>query len=371
MLASYGVIGLSQLQDIDFKDKITGLLLGMAVGDALGLPFEGMSSLRVAKILGPGALHHRFVFGRGMVSDDTEHACFTAQAMLAAPNDSKRFARSLAWRLRGWLVGLPAGVGFGTLRAILKLWFGFSPERSGVSSAGNGPAMRAPILGACLGQDPDKLRRYVRASTRLTHRDSRAEEGALIIAQAAWRAVCYPSTPLHAEAFLAGLAAQVEGAELRKSLDTVRECLAQDQSPEVLVSRMGLQRGVTGYINHTVPVALYAWLRFPSDFRKAIEAVVRMGGDTDTTAAIVGALAGATVDASRIPQDWLYGLIEWPRTVTWIQTLGLRLAAQFHELRVDNFSGPLPLFWLGILPRNLFFMVAVLAHGLRRLFPPY
>ena len=362
---------MSQLQDIDFKDKITGVLLGMAVGDALGLPFEGMSSLRVAKILGQGALQHRFVFGRGMVSDDTEHACLTAQSLLAAPNDPKRFARSLAWRLRWWLVGLPASVGLATLRAILKLWLCVSPERSGVYSAGNGPAMRAPILGACLGNDPAQLRQYVRASTRLTHRDPQAEEGALIVAQAAWRAVCYPATPLQAAAFLADLATQVEGAELREALDVVRDCLIRDQKPEVLLERMNLCRGVTGYINHTVPVVLYAWLRSPTDFPKAIETVVRMGGDSDTTAAIVSALAGATVGAPGIPRDWRNGLIEWPRTTTWMRSLSLRLASQFQVEPVDPNSGPLPLFWPGVLLRNVFFLSAVLVHGFRRLLPPY
>jgi hypothetical protein len=44
----------------------------------------------------------------------------------------------LARRLRGWLAAMPAAVGFGTLRAILKLWMGFPPSRSGVRSAGNG-----------------------------------------------------------------------------------------------------------------------------------------------------------------------------------------------------------------------------------------
>lgn len=348
-----------------------GLLLGMAVGDALGLPFEGMSPRRIAKILGNGPLRHRFVFGRGMVSDDTEHACLTAQALLAAPNDPKRFARSLAWRLRWWLVGLPASVGLATLQAILKLWLGLSPERSGVHSAGNGPAMRAPILGACLGQDPEKLRHYVRASTRLTHRDPRAEEGAWMIAQAACRAVCFPASTLQAETFLTELGAQVEGAELRKALDTVKECLAQDKIPEAFMEYMSLRRGVTGYVNHTVPAVLYAWLRSPTDFRKAIETAVRMGGDTDTTAAIVGALAGIRVGASGIPEDWLHRLVEWPRTVTWIRALGFRLAVSFQDSPREGFPGPLPLFWPGLLPRNLSFLAVVLAHGFRRLLPPY
>ena len=75
-----------------------------------------------------------------MISDDTEHTLMVAQSLLKHPDDADAFARSLAWRLRWWVLGLPAGVGLATARACLKLWLGFSPERSGIWSAGNGPA---------------------------------------------------------------------------------------------------------------------------------------------------------------------------------------------------------------------------------------
>src|SRR4051794_5884011 len=91
-------------------DRLTGALLGTAVGDALGLPREGLSRRRAQRLYGKGPIRHRFVLGRGMLSDDTEHACMTAQALLAAPEDEMRFARSLAWRLRGWLAAMPAAV---------------------------------------------------------------------------------------------------------------------------------------------------------------------------------------------------------------------------------------------------------------------
>ena len=45
---------------------------------------------------------------------------------------------------------------------------------------------------------------------------------------------------------------------------------------------LGLSKGVTGYIYHTVPVAIYAWLRHYGDFRATIEAALDCGGDTDT-----------------------------------------------------------------------------------------
>jgi ADP-ribosyl-[dinitrogen reductase] hydrolase len=92
-----------------WSDRIAGVILGTAVGDAPGLPREGLSRRRAARLFGDPPLRHSFLFGRGMASDDTEHTCMTGQALLRAPEDVDVFARSLAWRLRFWLLGLPAG----------------------------------------------------------------------------------------------------------------------------------------------------------------------------------------------------------------------------------------------------------------------
>src|SRR5690242_20679952 len=118
----------------DLHQRLAGLLLGTAVGDALGLPGEGLSRNRIERRW-HGNWRHRFVFGHGMCSDDTEHSLFVAQALLSHPNDPAAFQRCLAWKLRFWLFGVPAGIGLATLRALLKLWLGFPPTRSGVFSA--------------------------------------------------------------------------------------------------------------------------------------------------------------------------------------------------------------------------------------------
>lgn len=169
----------------ELQERLSGALLGMAVGDSLGLPMEGMSARRAGRVYG-GELRQRLLLGRGMMSDDTEHACLTAQALLVDPRGGARFARSLAWRLRWWLCGLPAAVGWGTLRAICKLWLFVPRGWRGVRSAGNWACMRAPILGAyfAAAEERERLREAVRASTRLTHRDARAEAGAMAIAVA-------------------------------------------------------------------------------------------------------------------------------------------------------------------------------------------
>jgi ADP-ribosylglycohydrolase len=354
-------------------DKIAGTILGTAVGDALGLPREGLSRRRARRLFGEAPLRHRLLLGRGMVSDDTEHTCMTGQALLRAPDDAAAFARSLAWRLRFWLLGLPAGTGRATLRAVVKLWLGFPPTRSGVWSAGNGPAMRAALLGVCLGHDRERLRACVRASARLTHTDPRAERGAFLVALAAHCGAARGPQDVRGETFLREAREGVPESdeELRGLLHKMADHLGRDAPAVELADALGLRRGVSGYVYHTVPLALYGWLRHPGDFRQAVEEVVALGGDADSTGAVVGGIAGATLGAGGIPAEWLTGLLEWPRSVAWMRRLAERLARQFPHGGSPARPGPLPLFWPGLVPRNLFFLSVVLAHGFRRLLPPY
>ena len=353
---------------MEHSDRILGCLLGGAVGDAIGLPHEGLTRRRIALRLGSGPIEHALIFRRGMLSDDTEHACMTAQAMLRAPDDPDAFMRSLAWRLRLWLLGLPAAIGLGTLRALIRLWLGWPPTRSGVGSAGNGPAMRAAILGACLGHDPERLRSYVERSTRMTHSDPRALAGALAIAGAAAQIVHHHGAD-DPPAVLRKLRADTDDPELVAALDLAATLLAQGGSATDFACALGQVDGVSGYIHHTVPVALYCWMHAPRDVRGVVESAVRLGGDTDTVAAIAGGLAGAAAGSGGVPVSWLRGLCEQPRSLRWLHRLAARLAATFVATPAAR-PGPLPLFWPALLLRNLVFTAVVLGHGFTRLWPP-
>jgi ADP-ribosylglycohydrolase len=256
------------------------------------------------------------------------------------------------------LAALPPAIGFGTLRALLRLWLGWPPVRSGVRSAGNGAVMRAPIIGAWL-DDPERIGAFVAASTAITHRDPRAHAGALAVAITAHHAV--RDREIDAGRVLAHVRACVADRELLAALDRVEAALAGERAPAELAAELGLHRGVTGYVHHTVPICLHAWLRCPRDFSRAVTDVIELGGDTDTTGAIVGALAGASAGEGAIPSEWL-AICDVPRSIAWIRALARRL---------NDRSGPLRLWWPIVPLRNLAFAGVVLATGLRRLLPPY
>jgi hypothetical protein len=101
-----------------------------------------------------------------------------------------------------------------------------------------------------------------------------------------------------------------------------------------------------------------------------VQEVILLGGDADSTGAIVGALAGASAGASAIPPAWLDGIVDWPRSVEWMRRLGARLSERFGAARGET-AGPLRLFWPALPARNLLFLTVALAHGFRRMLPPY
>ncbi len=303
---------------------VIGCLVGTAVGDALGLPYEGLSPRR-ARLLFGGPLRHRFLFGHGMVSDDTEHTCMTLLSLMDAKGDVDRFRRVLARRMRFWLLAVPAGAGLATLRATLRLWVGVSPARSGVESAGNGACMRAAVIGAWFASDPMLRVQFVEASSRITHSDVRAVEGAQVVGLAA---AC--SANENPGAF--------EMSEFAKHLSW--------DEPNTF------EKGVSGYVVTTVQAVIQVWRAHPGDYRAAMEEAIGLGGDADTVGAILGGIIGAGVGVDGIPGDWREGLWEWPRGIRWMQKPG-RFA------------------WYLIPFRNLLFLVVVLTHGFRRLAPPY
>ncbi len=351
--------------EITKQARMRGVLLGTAVGDAVGLPAEGVSRRRIGKLF-PGRWRHRLVGRYGMLSDDTEHTLFIAQALLAHPNSVERFSRRLGWSLRGWLLSLPAGIGMATGKAILKLWLGFPAHKSGIHSAGNGAAMRVAPIGAFYADDGDKLAEYVHASTIITHTDPRAEIGALAVARVvAW---CFQS----------GAKERIEGNNLFELLrscgddpewseltDKMAVAIAEQKPVAEFADTLGQQKGVSGYVYRSVPVALYAWYHHFGDFEATLSAVFNCGGDTDTVGAITGAMVGAVVGEQGIPADWVEGIRDWPRGVPLLYKVSDRLALGGVG------AGPVSYFWPAAVLRNILFFAIVLLHGFRRLLPPY
>lgn len=308
------------------QERLVGCLWGTALGDALGLCLEGLSPARGQRLY-PDLNRFQLFGGRGLASDDTEHAAFTAWAIAGHPEPAL-FERRMRRALRRWVACLPAGVGMATLRAGCKAWLGMT--RTGVHSAGNGPLMRAPVLAVA---GPENLDPYLEISARLTHTDPRALERSRQIA----RVTRY-------------LTGQAPWPQIPGIPENPR------QTPEEYVRAQGWRQGVSGFVEHTAPVVMLAALRYRDDYKQAIQSVIRCGGDTDTTAAIVGGMVGARLGPRALPPEWLKTYRDTPHSLDYLQKLA------YNPQLV-----PLP----PSLARNLLFAPAILAYGFRRLLPPF
>ncbi len=327
------------------SDSILGALLGAAVGDALGLPAEGMRAASIARRFEP-LDRYRLLGRRGFVSDDTEQSMLIARALAGEPDDDvvvARFRRAMA----GWFWRLPFGIGLSTLRACLKLSVGL--RRSGVRSAGNGAAMRAPVLGAALARSPERRLALGRRLAEVTHTHPAGVHGALFCAELA--AVCAAASGGESLEDLVYHATEVvEDDEIRRSIQTAMSLSAAPA--EEAAGKLG----TTGWVVHSVGVCVWAFLAHEG--MEAVRGVIRVGGDTDTHGAIVGAWVGALHGPSVFPAELVDNLQSGPFGRAHIVATANALA---RNAPAPGYSATIALL------RNLSLYPVVLAHGLWRL----
>jgi len=282
------------------QDRFRGALLGTAVGDALGAPFEGAADVR------PRDLEH-VERDAGLLrwTDDTamtlaaaeslaEHGGFDGAAM------AHRFAeehRREPWR--GYGAGPPQI--FAAIRAGAP-WD--EPARAlfgGSGSFGNGAAMRAAPAGLLAYGALPAAARLARQQAAITHTHEQGLQGAALQACAVAWLVC--AQPTEGSDSPTRLLDEIRGyapdRELQEGLTAIT-ALRPDADPTSVVAALG--NGVAAV--ESVPAALWAFVRHPRSFVDTVRAAITLGGDTDTIAAMAGALSGAFLGCDAIPRSW-------------------------------------------------------------------
>ena len=343
-------------QSSTLTDRLAGTLLGTALGDALGLPAEGMTARAIARRF--GRVDRFRLLGRtGFVSDDTEQAALVAQALARHPDDLDLCVRAFRRSLLGWFCRLPWGVGMATIRSCARIALGLHP--SGVRSAGDGSAMRAAVVGAFFHDRPVDRAALGRVLAEVTHRDERAVEGALYVAEVAACCARSPAgtTPSVCQAEARGVVTQ---AELGRAIDRARElALAGAGTAEAA------ECGTSGYVVHAVSFATFCFLRYSDDPILALSESISAGGDTDTIGAILGGWLGGLHGESGLPGDLIARIHDGPFGPTHLRALATCLSSIREGRR-----SPIPSYSpTAALLRNLALYPVVLGHGFRRLLP--
>lgn len=285
-------------------DKPLSLILGVAVGDALGVPveFKARGSFRVTGMQGYGT-HNQ---PPGTWSDDTSLTLALADNLLPDACDLP----CIAWGITEWYDnaaytahGKVFDVGNATAKAIERLKKGVAPERAGGADEkdnGNGSLMRiAPLTFYMYGiMKPEKRFRIVKEVSSITH----AHEWSV--------AACYIYVELLNKLRM-GRAPRAAYAELqddfrrgapfisKETLKKFDRILRADISalPEKDIRS-------SGFVIDTLEAALWSFLT-TENYKDAVLRAVNLGDDTDTTGAVTGALAGLAYGLESIPQKWI------------------------------------------------------------------
>jgi ADP-ribosylglycohydrolase len=304
------------------EDQLAGSLLGQALGDALGFVVEAqppeVARAYVEDCLRAGGAgqraHSQFPFGQ--YTDDTQ---FARELLLSfeerAGWDPGAFADRLARLFRE---GHDVGAGRGTRSAALRLSAGVHWTQSGTPApyAGNGSAMRACQLGLLFPAHRD-TRRVAGEQSRITHLDPRCTAGAVAVARAVSLAAI--PQPVHADTFLEDVAASADQEDPSVG-GAIREITGWASLEPTAAARhvyeSGLDpehprwQGISAFVIPSVCWSLYAFLRSPDEYWEIICTAIAVGGDTDTMAAIAGAISGARLGFDALPQELLARLTD-------------------------------------------------------------
>jgi len=283
-------------------DRASGVLLGLACGDALGRPVEFTPGEEIAATYGrltEMVGHGTWNQPAGTITDDTEQASCIARSVA----EREAFdPQDVADRFVAWYNTNPFDIGTMTRRALSRLENGEPWDRAGKAvweaspegqNAGNGSVMRCAPLAVAFAKDLEELAAASRDSSRITHADPRCTEGCAVL-----------------NLTIAGLLGGVD-RPLQNALETLDPAVPDelDGALRPLVRGAAPELKTSGYVVHTLQTALHDGLGGETA-EEAIVTAVNRGGDTDTIGAVAGAVAGARFGADALPDRWLAAIDE-------------------------------------------------------------
>lgn len=284
----------------DRTSRQRGAWFGVAVGDALGAPYEFKRPEVIAQVA-PSRLvmTGSMLWDAGEWTDDTDLTLAASAAYSRGEFDLAGAAHAMvAWLKRG-----PKDVGHLTRKALRAIARGVAtPSQAGElamhgnpHAAGNGSLMRASPTGLCRAADDPRLDDESAALSKITHADPRCVQACI--------------------AYNVVLANLVDGGSTEAAIKAAFRRI--DDSGVQAVLRRCLDGGAATYeLGDGIGFVLLAleWammaLRDSPSFEVGIDSIIRRGGDADTNAAIAGALLGAKFGYEAIPKDWLAALLK-------------------------------------------------------------
>lgn len=311
---------MSQTASID--ERFAGCLLGLAVGDALGAHFEGQTCDSIARRYRTAAsLIENPPSDVLWYTDDTQTAIGVARTLsVCGAIDEKYLCRQFAANYDP-----NRGYGGGARAVIEAIRHGhdhkyLAAEYFPGGSFGNGAAMRVAPVGLMFRDDHDGVWEQARLSALPTHVHPLGIEGAQIVALAV--ALASSSDQLDRDAFFENLASRCVSLEYSGPLRRARRLEhARD---------LGLfGNGIEATASAVTAVASFGLT--PDSYEETIGNVILLGGDTDTIAAMAGAISGAYLGSQAIPRHLISSLEDGTQGRSYIQQLAKTLYEKYVQ----------------------------------------
>jgi len=303
-------------------NRILGCLVGVAAGDAMGMPTSMMSPETIRKhfpeyvtdfLQAPDdhILHHGLVAGQ--VTDDTQQTLLIADSIIANhridPEDVAR--RLIRWGEENHAFDSML-VGPSTLRALYAIKAGKSILQSGSAGDTNGAPMRIASVGIFGNSDLEKTVDSVELTCLPTHNTNIAIAGSAAIAMAIG---CGISGEKDIDLIIQKAMSAAEkgmkrgniwyGASIIKRTRIALDIIEDHSSREVQMRNLYDIVGGGVQISETVPLCLAVFKMAHGNPVEAIEITTNLGGDCDTTGAIVGSICGAYMGITAFPPRWI------------------------------------------------------------------
>lgn len=349
------------------QEHIHGVLLGTAIGEALGLARNGMSRRSALKLYGRPPVGYRYLPRIGVYGDHTRLMLINAQALLNSRSDSGGLRRAFQGRLSWYLLSVPLGARKSIWKSAVRSWLSRFRLPSGVAVDDSSAASRAIFSTLAINGTGHRIGKWIEQSTQLTHTHPLAIDGCKVLARLADCAVKSPPGELNSAEALQAAIDFSQDADLREHLEKLQPLLAAGRSPSAVARQLGWSHGIDRHSLPATVMGAYCWLRYPNSFERAVGSAICLGGQTATLGAIVGGLVGAHIGYTQLPTKLKERLGGNPHGTEWISALADRFSHWPHgqdDLHMARAQTSEPMLQL---LRNLFLIPFASFHWLKRL----
>ena len=285
-------------------DRFRGSLLGLAIGDALGVPLEFQQrpdTPLIEGIQGGGP----FGLKSGEWTDDTSMALCLAHSLLRKRHFDAKDQMDLyvKWWTSGYLSsnGVCFDIG-NTVRGALERYRNSGDPMAGSidpKSAGNGSLMRLAPAVLFFASDESDAINYAGESSKTTHGATEAIDACRLMAAIMLGAIYGESKEVILAPDYTPIRQYWDFHPLCDSIRSISRGVYKDKARDDIRS--------SGYVLDSLEAALWAFHK-TDNFRDGALLAVNLGGDSDTIGAIYGQLAGAYYGETMIPIEWIRGL---------------------------------------------------------------